>query len=109
MRRSTWSSRSNRRPNAVSLELDPAAPTAADVVQCRIETSLVTEDPDYDIVRYRYRWRVGGRVVRTVTSAALSDVVRKEIAQAGQTIECAVTPGDGRLRGPTTGTSAPVR
>ena len=41
------------------------------------------EDPDYDIVRYRYQWTVDGRSVRTVTSAALSDVPRRGIAQAG--------------------------
>jgi Peptidase family M23 len=42
-----------RPPNAISAELLPVLPTANDVVQCRVHTSLVTEDPDYDIVRYR--------------------------------------------------------
>ena len=28
--------------------------------------SLVTEDPDFEIVRYRYRWTSGGRLVRQV-------------------------------------------
>jgi hypothetical protein len=41
----------NRRPNPVTLSLDPTAPTRDDVIQCLVHTSLVTEDPDYAIVR----------------------------------------------------------
>jgi hypothetical protein len=51
-------------------------PTAEDGVQCRVGTSLVTEDPDLDIVRYRYRWIVDGKLVRVVRSAGLSDVLK---------------------------------
>jgi murein DD-endopeptidase MepM/ murein hydrolase activator NlpD len=91
----------DRPPNAISAELLPAAPTAKDVVQCRVQTSLVTEDPDYGIVRYRYRWSVDGKLVRSVQSAALSDVLRKGLAGSGKSVQCAVTPGDGRLSGGT--------
>jgi hypothetical protein len=94
----------NRPPNAVTTTLVPASPTAQDVVQCRVDTSLVTEDPDLDIVRYRYRWTVDGKVVRAVQSAALSDVLRKGLAGAGKTVRCSVTPNDGRLSGPTAST-----
>ena len=90
----------NRPPNAITAELVPAKPTARDVVQCRVTTSLVTEDPDLDIVRYRYRWTVDGKLVRAVQSAALSDVLRKGRAGAGKTVRCVVTPSDGRLVGP---------
>jgi len=99
----------NRPPNPVSVSLDPAEPTGADVVQCLVRTSLVTEDPDYDVVRYRYRWRVGGKLVRKVTSAALSDVLRHGLARAGQPLSCTVTPSDGRRRGPSTAVSVTVR
>ena len=95
----------NRPPNAITAELVPATPTARDVVQCRVTTSLVTEDPDFDIVRYRYRWTVDGKLVRAVQSAALSDVLRKGRAGAGKTVRCAVTPSDGRLVGPTASTA----
>ena len=91
----------NRAPNAIGVELVPAAPTARDVVQCRVATSLVTEDPDLDIVRYRYRWTIDGKLVRAVQSAALSDVLRKGLAGAGRRVRCSVTPSDGRLFGPT--------
>jgi hypothetical protein len=66
----------------------------------------VTEDPDFEIVRYRYRWRSGGRLVRQVTSAALSDAIRSNAARPGETLTCEVTPSDGSLRGPTASVSA---
>ncbi len=90
----------NRPPHAIAAGLRPASPTARDVVECRLATSLVAEDPDYDIVRYRYRWFVDGKVVRAVQSAALSDVLRKGVARPGKSVRCAVTPSDGRLSGP---------
>jgi peptidase M23-like protein len=99
----------NRPPNAVTLSLDPSDPSSADVVQCVVRTSLVTEDPDYDIVPYRYRWRVDGRLVRKVTSAALSDVLRHGLARPGQRLSCRVTPSDGRRRGPSASASVTVR
>jgi hypothetical protein len=91
----------NRAPNPIGVELVPAAPTARDVVQCRVATSLVTEDPDLEIVRYHYRWTIDGKLVRAVRSAALTDVLRKGLAGPGETVRCSVTPSDGRLSGPT--------
>jgi Peptidase family M23 len=96
----------NRPPNAVTPELVPPAPSPKAVVQCRIRTSLVTEDPDYDIVRYRYRWTVGGKLVRSVTSAALSDVLRQGVVAAGKDVRCSVTPGDGKVFGATASVAA---
>ncbi len=99
----------NRPPRAVSLELGPQNPTARDVVECRVSTSLVAEDPDFDIMRYRYRWTVDGKLVRAVQSAALSDVLRRGLAGSGKVIRCSVTPGDGRLSGPTATAATPAR
>ena len=48
-------------------------------------------------MRYRYRWTVGGKLVRAVRSAALSDVLRKGTVRSGQDVRCAVAPTDGRL------------
>ena len=90
----------NRAPRPVSVELVPAAPSASRPVQCLVRTSLVTEDPDFEIVRYRYRWTVDGRLMRAVQSAALSDVLRKGLAGGGKRVRCSVTPSDGRLSGP---------
>jgi hypothetical protein len=96
----------NRPPNPIGVELAPPVPSSTNVAQCRVRTSLVTEDPDYDIVRYRYRWTVGGRLVRAVTSAALSDVLREGAAAAGTPVRCAVTPGDGMVFGTTASATA---
>jgi murein DD-endopeptidase MepM/ murein hydrolase activator NlpD len=96
----------NRAPNAVSASLEPASPRAGEVVVCRVATSLVTEDPDFEIVRYRYRWTSGGRLVRQVTSAALSDALRNNAARPGESLSCEVTPSDGRLRGPSASAGA---
>jgi murein DD-endopeptidase MepM/ murein hydrolase activator NlpD len=96
----------NRPPRPVAVELAPAAPRADEVAVCRIATSLVAEDPDYDIVRYRYRWTVGDRVVREVTSAALSDAIPRATARPGEAIGCSVVPSDGRLRGPAASATA---
>jgi hypothetical protein len=96
----------NRPPHAISAAVRPASPIAQDVVECIVSTSLVAEDPDYDIVRYRYRWTVDGKLVRAVRSAALSDVLRRGLARPGRKVRCAVTPSDGRLSGPTAAATA---
>lgn len=79
----------NRRPLAVAAKLH----TTANAAVCVVSTPLAWRDPDYDIVRYRYRWTVGGKVVRTVTSAGITDVLPTQ----AQTPRCTVTPSDGRL------------
>ncbi len=96
----------NRPPRAISAALRPARPTPRDIVECRVSTSLVAEDPDFDIVRYRYRWSVDGKLVRAVQSAALSDVLRKGLMRPGKSVRCVVTPSDGRLSGPTAAASS---
>ena len=99
----------NRQPSPIGLRLDPAQPTRDDVIQCFVLTSLVTEDPDYAIVRYRYRWRVGNKLVREVRSAALSDVLRHRLAKPGQQVSCTVTPSDGKRSGQVAGAVVTVR
>jgi len=90
----------NQPPNAITAALDPPAPQAGQVVFCRVNTPLLFKDPNYDLVRYRYQWRVNGAVVRDVTSAALSDAITKDLARNGDQLTCEVTPSDGQLSGP---------
>ena len=99
----------NRRPNPVTLQLLPEDPTAEDVLQCRVITSVVTEDPDYDIVRYRYRWTIDRWTVRTVTSAALSDVLRRGLVAGPDRVGCSVTVSDGRLSWPSRTAAGTIR
>ncbi len=89
----------NRPPAPITLSFDPAMPRASNVVFCRVNTSQTLDDPDFDLVRYTYEWRVNGSVVRTLTSAALSDALPRDTAAPGQTITCQVTPGDGKVSG----------
>ena len=99
----------NRPPYGITAELVPVAPSPRGVVECRVTTVLSGEDPDFDIVQYRYRWTVGGKLVRAVRSAALSDVLRKGAAASGKTVRCSVTPSDGRLSGRTAAVAAVSR
>jgi hypothetical protein len=94
----------NRAPNAVRVAFT-RPPTGGRPLQCVVDASLVTEDPDYEIVRYRYRWLVGGAVVREIVSAGLSDVLRRDVVRSGAPVTCSVTPSDGRLDGSTASVS----
>ena len=67
---------------------------------CVVQTSLVAEDPDFDVVSYLYEWRVNGKVVRKVKSAALMDLLPAGAARAKDRVTCKVTPSDGRRNGP---------
>ena len=84
----------NRPPERVTA----AVTVTGGIAQCAVTTSLAERDPDYDVVRYRYRWTAGGTVLRTVTSAMLSDYLP---VPAGSGLRCEVTPSDGRLSGAT--------
>ena len=45
---------------------------------CRVAPeTLYRRDPDYDLVRYRYRWSVRGTLVRDVATAGLADAMRE--------------------------------
>ena len=65
-------------------------------------------DPDFDIVSYRYVWRVNGGVVRDVTSAARSDQLAAGLAAPGAHVTCDVTPTDGEADGATTRASVQI-
>ncbi len=92
----------NRNPADVSAALSSAgalsgrAPWVDEAIACEITVDLVNDDPDYDVVRYEYVWEVNGAEVRRVTTAAHSDILAAGMAQAGDMVQCTVTPSDGR-------------
>jgi murein DD-endopeptidase MepM/ murein hydrolase activator NlpD len=90
----------NRPPNPISVSLDPASPGSGDAVFCRVATDLAHEDPDYDILSYRFVWKVDGGTVRDVTNGALSDALARGVFSEGHFLTCTVTPNDGALDGP---------
>lgn len=97
----------NHAPKPVTAAFDPPAPGPNDVVFCRLNVPLL-EDPDYDLMRYRYQWSVNGSPVRDVTSAAHADAVPHGVAQPGDTLSCTATPFDGALYGPPVTLQVPI-
>jgi hypothetical protein len=98
----------NHAPGGVQAAFDPPAPTANDVLFCRITSPTVLLDPDYDLPRFRYLWKVNGNTVRDVVSAGLADAIPRNSAATGDTVTCTITPSDGNLDGPSTLVSSPV-
>jgi murein DD-endopeptidase MepM/ murein hydrolase activator NlpD len=88
----------NRPPNRIRAGF-AAPPRQGEVLTCEVTPAEPFADPDYDLVRYRYLWSVKGKKVRDVTSAALSDHLRRDLVRAGDPLVCRVTPHDGRRAG----------
>lgn len=89
----------NHAPFPASISLSPAAPSASDSIGCSVGGSPITDDPDYDALRYHYIWAVNGNIVRNVTTASRSDRLARGLAAAGDIVTCFVTPNDGSLDG----------
>lgn len=99
----------NRPPNPVSVAIEPVSLRAGQVAVCRTSEPNLLPDRDYDVVRYRYEWRVNGTLVRDVTTAAQSDALARQHVTANAQISCAVTPSDGKATAQTvTAFSQPV-
>lgn len=100
----------NRPPNPLRAEIEPVALRANSVAVCRATTSnFLAPDPDYDVVRYRYEWRVNGAVVRDVTTAATSDALARQFVTPSAQISCTITASDGQLSAqPATVNASPV-
>jgi hypothetical protein len=88
----------NRAPNRITARL--SQPAEAQFLTCQVQTPLVARDPDFDIVRYTYEWRVNNKVARTVTSAGLADVLAAGLTKPGDKVKCKVVPSDGKRSGP---------
>ena len=61
----------------------PNDPTLDDVLVCEVNSAGPLDDLDWDIVRYRYTWSVGGRVLRDTVSAGLADFLPASLACEG--------------------------
>jgi hypothetical protein len=85
-----------------------SSPDASDPVECRVSSSNTLDDVDYDIVRYRYVWKVNGGTVRDVVTAARSNMIARDTALLNSTLQCTVTPNDGVLDGPSASISVHV-
>jgi murein DD-endopeptidase MepM/ murein hydrolase activator NlpD len=90
----------NRAPNKITAHLSPPHPVEGQALTCQAQSPLILRDPDFDLVSYRYEWRVNGHLVRTVTSAGLTDLLASGVALPGDKVSCRVTPTDGKKAGP---------
>ena len=88
----------NRAPSKIGVRF-PTAPAAGEAALCEVVTSLLGRDPDYDLVRYRYEWRSGSKLLRAVTSAASTDLLAADLVRAGDRLSCRATPSDGKRFG----------
>ncbi len=95
----------NRPPKGVQVRVDSTGAGVEDVLVCRVAKPTLIRDADYDLVSYGYVWKVGDTVLRELTSAALSDMLPRATAKAGDTVTCEVTPTDGEATA-TTSTAA---
>ncbi len=99
----------NRAPVALKRVRFRNKPKAHRVPLCELKYPLVTDDPDYDVVSYRYVWKVDGRVVRDVTIAAHSDALATDLFTKGDRLECTVTPTDGAIQAASKSVRSKVR
>jgi hypothetical protein len=99
----------NHAPAAITAAFEPPLPTQDEPVYCRVSGSLVQPDVDWQVVRYRYVWKVNGATVRDVTTAARTDAIAHHVALTGQALTCTVTPSDGVLAGPSAMASATIQ
>ena len=88
----------NRIPEHISADIGPIDATADDLLTCRVDSSAVA-DLDWDLVRYRYTWRIGDRVLRDVVSAGRADHLPRVEGCDGAVIKCTVVPSDGMDQG----------
>ena len=87
----------NRPPLPVAVLFDPDVPLPNRTTLCRVESSLLNEDPDYDLVTYQYTWLVNDQVARTTAHAGRADALAADQYGDGDMIECRVVPSDGEL------------
>ena len=99
----------NHPPEPITVELDSASPNANEAVFCRVTASLLNDDLDYDLVRFRFEWRVNNVLVRDVVNASHADALAAGVAITGDGISCTVTPNDGRANGTPVTVSTTVR
>ncbi|MCA9320395.1 MAG: M23 family metallopeptidase [Planctomycetes bacterium] len=98
----------NLPPTPITVAIDPTTPGPDEALRCRVTSSALHDDPDWDVVTHRFQWRVGGTIVRDRTFAARADFLPSQYFSAGDHVTCDVTPSDGQLTGPTAQASATV-
>lgn len=94
----TSATATNRPPVDVTPAFDPPVGYASKAIFCRVPFHII-DDPDYDVVRYRYLWKRNGTVIRDSTNASLADAIPAGACLPGDALTCTVTPSDGVATG----------
>ncbi len=89
----------NHPPEAVTVTMEPGEPSVNDTLRCRVTSSNLLDDLDFDVVSHRFLWRVNGVVVRDETVAARADLLPRSLFGVGDVVTCVVTPSDGTATG----------
>ena len=89
----------NRAPEPITASFESATPSPTAALFCRVNSSAALDDLDWDIVRYRYQWKVNGSTIRDVTTAGRRDAIPRGSFLVGQSVSCTVTPSDGKTNG----------
>jgi hypothetical protein len=89
----------NSPPTPVTAVMDPASDGT---LFCRITSSPILADADYDFVSYHYVWKVNGTVVRDIVSAGMADAIQRDASKPGDLVTCTITPTDGKSSGSST-------
>jgi hypothetical protein len=89
---------SNAPPGPVRIAIESTTLGSGRPIRCRVVTP--SRDPDGDPVRYRYRWQRNGV---PQPFAETSEEVPVRMLRAGDRWRCLVTPTDGDLDGPESG------
>jgi hypothetical protein len=89
----------NSPPGPARARIAPEAPSPGQPLRCEIVVK--SEDPDGDPVRYRFAWQRNGAAQPFAES---SQEVPARLIKAGDRWRCVVTPTDGDLDGPDSGT-----
>ncbi|MEL6341184.1 MAG: FG-GAP-like repeat-containing protein [Myxococcota bacterium] len=84
----------NAGPGAPKVSVFPPKPKTDDDLVC--ELTDPAPDPDYEPLRYTYRWKLNGRSRRDIDG----NVVSAKTTQRGQTWQCEVVASDEKLSGP---------
>jgi hypothetical protein len=88
----------NSPPGPARATLEPRTPVEGQAIRCVVKVK--SEDPDGDVVRYRYRWQRNGA---PQPFAETSEEIPVRMVRAGDRWRCLVIPTDGDLDGPESG------
>jgi murein DD-endopeptidase MepM/ murein hydrolase activator NlpD len=65
------------------------------VYKSSVDFPSVYIDPDLDRMRYRYQWKLNGKMIRDITMASHFDYFPAYMAEKGASIECTIYAFDG--------------